>query len=175
MRRPGEHPMQAERVLATLCVALAPWQEVVVPTAEARWPIGLFAVQVSEAPRENVLASRLGWIGDSRTMRFEVEPDGAALRVRIVESSDFTSTFVELCLDASGARAAASDRSCVSSWSGAALAGTACLVTDGKTAAVEFELYDGAEVWYQKAFFGRVDARRAWSGARTHRVGSVFV
>ncbi len=127
-------------------------------TENVLWPIGCSAVTTSEVPRTNRLGTRSGWIADDASGTFVVKSDGDALAVEISKDTEHTSDSVSLLLTPDGVRAAARrSNSSGGEWLVRSLAGTACVVTDGNVAALEFELYDGAEAQVHEGYLGRVD------------------
>jgi hypothetical protein len=141
-------------LLCLAALALAPGLQVAAE-GEPRWPIGLTARRVGEVPADELLASKTSPILNG-SPAFEVEESGGVIEVHIHRSDGYAHDSVCLRLDPDGARASASSGSCTHAWKDAILGGTTCLVSDGTRAALDFELYDGAEAAYAQAYFGRI-------------------
>lgn len=141
--------------LVSAALVLVP-QEGAATSAEPRWPLGLRVVQVADLPDPERLSGDLGgWFGLPPVVSV-VSADDGTLEIERTRRGNYGHDSLHLWLTESTLLARASHSSCVHAWRGTHLAGTACLVTDGHTAVLEFELYDGAEAEEGEALFGRL-------------------
>jgi hypothetical protein len=121
-------------------VAAGGWQEPV-HRDEPTWPVGFRVVQKEELPRGN-------WIERwPYECVYTISSTTEGLEVSFSNSDGYVHPRVRIFLTPTGARAQASYGDCTSLWHGDNLAGTTCLVSNGKDATLQFELYEGGSEW----------------------------
>ncbi len=146
-------------VLLAVCAGQEPTQG-----ERPSWPVGFRVAQVEELPRGNWTER---W---PRECVYTVSRTAEGVEVHFADSDGFVHPRVRLWLTPSGARAQASYADCTSMWHGDNLAGTTCLVSDGREATLQFELYEGGLEWVGQSLRGQaelgaagVELARRWS------------
>jgi hypothetical protein len=83
--------------------------------------------------------------------------DATALEVVFEDNDGYVGASLHLWLSPTGIQVSARSGTCTSIWLGEHVSGTACLVTDGKSAVLDFQIHDGGTRYFGEALLGRAD------------------